>query len=249
MNHLARFEVTSYAFRLLLVVTVALVAGVWAQPAQAAHQNENVRRELFGGLEQRLAEADAAEINVLSPGNYDKARKSYAKAKEDFERGGNLAQIEKGIGESQMNLSKAFESADLARQLLEEPLAMRSELTSYDISPGHKELQNAEKKLVEAARETEGGNVQTVRNKAGESAREYRKATVKILKDEWWKQTEREMKQLKNGVGEDLYEGAETSLKAIEDNLKTLKDNNSFSVGDLLRDTRQGLDAVLARLQ
>jgi len=249
VNHLEIFEGTSHAFRLLVVVALTFAASLWALPAQAEQQNENIRMELFGALELRLAEADAAELAVLSPGNYEEAQKSYAKAKEEFERGGSLDQIEKDIAQSQQHLSKAFESADLAKQLLEQPLTMRSDLASNGIPPGHAELRNGEKKLVEAAREAEGGNVQTVRKKADEAAREYRKATLKILKDEWWKQTEQEMKQLKNGVEKDQYKSAETALKAIKDHLETIRETTAFSVGDLLRDTRHDLDAVLAQLR
>jgi tetratricopeptide (TPR) repeat protein len=249
VKHLERFEVATRAFQLLVVVTLMVAAGVWTLPTQAEQQNESVRKALFGGLELRLVEADTADLAVLSPGNYEEAQKSYAKAKEDFERGRSLDEIEKGIADSQANLSKAFESAEVAKQLLEEPLTMRSDLASYNIPPGHAELQNAEKKLVEAAQEAEDGNVQTVRNKADEAAREYRKATLKILKDEWWKQTEREMKQLKDTVEKDRYKSAEVALKAIEDSLKSMRETTKFSVGDLLRDTRYELDAVLAQLR
>jgi len=247
MDNFGTRRLQAPSFAVFVVATLALTLAV-TPSAVARQRNEAVREALFGDLERRFAEAESAELALLSPKNHEEARKVYDKALQDYQRGRSLEQIERYVAESAAYLDAAEASAATARQLLEEPLAMRSELSSYGVPRDHRELRNAERKLVEAARETESGSVPNVRRKSDEAAREYRKATLKILKDEWWKQTQTRLRQRRGSVPQERYRNAETSLKAIEAHLKSLDDKDPFSVGALLRDTRRDLDAVLAQV-
>ncbi len=247
MNTLGRYR--QRARGVLVLVAAMLALTLMATPSVAAGQrNAAVRRALFDVLEQRLAAAETADLELLSPKNYEEARKKYDAALEDYQRGRTLEQIERNIAESSAYLDAANASAATARQLLEEPLAMRGELFANGIPRDHRELRDADRKLVEAAREAEDGSIPNVRRKSDEAAREYRKATLKILEDEWWKQTRDQLRQRRDSVPQEQYRNAEASLKAIEEHLKSLDDEDPFSVGALLRDTRRDLDAVLAQV-
>lgn len=236
------------AFVLFFVGTLGMVLAL-SLPAAAQQRNETVREALFGELEQRFAEAETTDLAVLSPKNFEEATKAYEKALEDYQRGRSLEQIERKIAESTGYLEAATTSAASARQLLEEPLTMRRALFANGVASNDREIRDAERKLVDAARETENGRIPDVRRKAAEAAREYRKATLKILKDDWWKQTQAQLRQRRNSVPQQQYRNAETSLKAIESHLESLDEDDPFSVGDLLRDTRRDLDAVLAQVR
>ena len=161
----------------------ALVPVVFAQ---------TLRASLFEEADQRLAEAEAANVELLAPGDYERAMDRYGQASEDFERGRNIDRIRFGLTEVIRFLGQAIDSAEIAEITLVSMIktredALNADAPTYPVSAAL--WAEAEELFDEAARRLESGNIRAAREISTEAENVFRDAELTAIKDQYLSRT------------------------------------------------------------
>ena len=159
----------------LLVMAVPLMAS--ADSVMAVH------RQFFGDLKQQIAEAEAADAEVLSPERFAKAMKFYKDADSTFHQARNLESVRADIARSREWLNKAMQVVEISAITFAQAVQNRDNALSAD-APKYAATawQAAEKALRDAANEIEDGDLRGAREAARQVADLYQQAELQAIK-------------------------------------------------------------------
>jgi outer membrane protein OmpA-like peptidoglycan-associated protein len=193
-----------------------------SQEAPAASQEP--RGTLFARADALLAEARAADAEMLAPGNFERAMARYRAAEADLARGRSVERIRTALTEAQRQLRQAIEASEIAAVTLASLIKTREDAEGAAAPTFAAVLwQEAEETFDDAARRLESGDIRDARASGEEAEGLYRDAELTAIKAQYLSQTrallaEAEQRRVVRYAPEtyaralDLLEQAETEL-------------------------------------
>jgi outer membrane protein OmpA-like peptidoglycan-associated protein len=151
---------------------------------------QGLRESLFQEADRKLAEAEAANVALLAPGDYGRAMERYAEAEEDLARERNIDRIRFGLTEVVRLLDQAIESSEIARITLASMIKTREDAQNADAPTFANEFWTEAQELFdEAARRLESGNIRAARETSTEAENLFRDAELTAIKAQYLSQT------------------------------------------------------------
>jgi outer membrane protein OmpA-like peptidoglycan-associated protein len=151
---------------------------------------QNLRDSLFQAADRKLAQAEAADIALLAPGDYERAMERYADAEDDLARERNIDRIRFGLTEVIRLLDQAIESSDIAKITLASLIKTREDAESADAPTFASAIWTEAQELFdEAARRLESGNIRAARETSTEAENLFRDAELTAIKAQYLSQT------------------------------------------------------------
>ncbi|MEQ8860743.1 MAG: OmpA family protein [Pseudomonadales bacterium] len=147
-----------------------------------AAEDATLRAQLFGAADQALAEANAANANILAPTSYALGARHYRDAEQALARGGNLEDIRGDLAEAAANFAKASKHTTLAQVTLGETIAARNDAEVADSAQfASEQWRAAEVEFADAARRLEAGNINRAQRIAEDARELYRTAELAAI--------------------------------------------------------------------
>ncbi|MCB1843713.1 MAG: hypothetical protein KDI09_12185, partial [Halioglobus sp.] len=174
----------AFRFRLFCTVllTVLLLGSAGAQNA--------LRETFFKEADAAMATAEAADASLLSPRNYERARKAYDDAEEGLQRGRNIEYVRGKTGEATEYFGKATEAAKLAKTALAQVMKSRQDAANARAPALAAELwDKAQREFADAIRYLERGDLQRSKRQDIEATTLYRDAELKAIKTQYLSET------------------------------------------------------------
>ena len=153
---------------------------------------QDVQSSLFGEADKMIEEALSNELNLLSPGYYEKAFDDYQSAKAEYKDGANLKDIKEKIENVTKYLKVAKTKSEVSSITLKNSLSARKDAVKVEAILNAPELWlSAEEKFREAGEEVEDGDIPDAEEASKEAEELYRSAELASIKvlylDETWK--------------------------------------------------------------
>jgi OOP family OmpA-OmpF porin len=140
--------------------------------------------ELVNQLSSDIAGARMAQLNILSPGWYEKAENAFYSAQKDFEKGNEIADIRDSVLESSAYLARAEEIAAVSRTTLAETLKDRDRARSAGATKFEKEYRQVENMFLNLTRAIEKDNLSYAQQNRDKVAERYRELEVRAIKED-----------------------------------------------------------------
>jgi outer membrane protein OmpA-like peptidoglycan-associated protein len=151
---------------------------------------DELRANLFGPAEARLAEARAANAERLAPTGFEQATERLQKAGEDYERGRNIDRIRTDLSEVVALLNQSIEASEIAEITLASMIKTRADALNAESPTFAPNLWlEAQEKFDAAARRLEAGNIRQAREISDEAEALYRDAELNAIKAQYLSQT------------------------------------------------------------
>ncbi len=165
-------------FRMLVVSLVVLCC-----TTLAFAQSSDVKASLFRDVDAAMASAKQANAELLTPKTFGKAMKLYAEATRDYERGNNLEDIRKKLGETVTLFRESTNATKQANLTFAETLKAREKAVTAESSKhATKSWTEAEKELADATVKLEDGDVKSAQKSSGEISDMYRRTELEAIK-------------------------------------------------------------------
>lgn len=190
------------------------------------HAEDAARAALFQKVEAAFKVANRVDANQLAPRAYAEAVELFESANERYEKGQSLSRIQSEVDEAEKLLRQSVKSASVARKVLVEVIASRSNAIRADAEKySNAKWTSAEKKFTNAALRLEAGKEKAAQKLAEEAVQEYGEAELDAIKANYLTETRALIDQAKKDkVGraapitlaraEQLLQEAEESLQA-----------------------------------
>ena len=167
-----------HAFLLSLFVAISSMSNVASAAGSAV-----VHHQLFSEIEQSLANAKTAHVDVLAPQNYGKAVKYYKSAKNRFYQNRGLADIREDIARSQSYLNQAMATTQQSQTTFASVIQARTNALSASAPQYAAEAWKlAEEEFNEAASHFEDGKTKNSREDAKKITQSFYQAELKAIK-------------------------------------------------------------------
>jgi hypothetical protein len=159
----------------MLRKVVVLAASLVLVGTAAAQTEQAIRDQLFGAVDASKNAADTAKANMLAPAAYADALKIYTSAGDELAKGKDMDKVREETAEAKTLFDKATETAKLAEVTFADALTARAAAEKAEAAKYEKrDWENAEEKLLQAATQLEGGNMNRARDTAQEALEDYR---------------------------------------------------------------------------
>ncbi len=179
----------------IFTAIICMMMGGWHL---SVAQDAAIKQNIFGDLENQLNQSREQLIDLLAPESFQKAEAFFQEANEDFEQGKDLNTIKKKVKASRAYLNKAMEHYQLARITLATVLSARGDAIKAEAPAAAPKLfQRAERKLMDAAKKLEDGNVKKAKKMGIEAEKLYREAELKAIKNNLLAETWRILEEAK----------------------------------------------------
>lgn len=167
---------------LLLGLSVTLLS--WCHIALSADPASS--ESLLDPVSKRLAAAEKAKLDVLTPQSYERARKSFEKAQTRLQRGKSRESIKEALSAAETALAKAEENGKTANIMLRDGMearndALQVEANEYD----ERSWSKAEDLLRKAAVTLERGRIKSAENKTEAAVSAYRELELRAIKSSY----------------------------------------------------------------
>ena len=134
-------------------------------------------------VEQRLEQARAEQLQLISPGHFERAEDELRDARERYERDGSIENIRKRLADANEQLQQAEGLYEIGEVLLRGALTARSDAlaagaTEFAAEP----WDQAERKIRDAGRDIERGRQNDARERADEAVALYREAELRAIR-------------------------------------------------------------------
>ncbi len=167
------FRTLGRASAAIMLLTLAFVP---------AAQGQAIEDELKR-VEQRLEDARASQIDLVSPRHFSEAEKKLGEAKSRYERGGKIEEIRKRLSEVQSELTKAQGYEEVGKVLLRSALEARSAAAEAGAPEfAANEWKDAESIMREAGERVERGDQNGTRSRATSAEQVYRAAELVAIR-------------------------------------------------------------------
>ncbi len=170
-----------------LLVVVAFLLSTVGSLAQ-----DELRNTFFKDADAALAEADAADAQLLAPRSYDRGAKAYAAAEAGLNRGRNVLYLRDKTAEAASNFGAAKRAAELAKTILAQVLKSRQDAFNARANELSQEIwDKANREFAAAIRYLERGDLKSAKRKDIQATSLYRDAELMAIKAQYLTETRR----------------------------------------------------------
>ena len=170
----------------LVVIAAFLLSGL----TTVVSAQTDLRATLFKQADEARTAAQAANAEMLSPGNFQRGEKDYHDAERDLERGRNIAGIRTALADATEYFEKAEAAAAIARITLASVIKTRADALAAEADSFASELwTKAERDFTGAMTRLEAGDIKLARSRAAEAENAYRDAELASIKAQYLSQT------------------------------------------------------------
>lgn len=153
---------------------------------------DELRQTFFKDADAALAAADAADAELLSPRNYERAAKAYRDADAGLTRGRNIEYVRGKASEAQEHFTAATKAATLARTVLSQVMKSRQDAANARAPDLSADLwEKAQRQFGSAIRYLERGDLKRAKRLDIEATSLYRDAELVAIKAEYLNETRR----------------------------------------------------------
>lgn len=208
-------------FCLLFFVLSVVSACATGQTSSVSAINPDVSvNQSVYQLEASLSDARSRNIDVLSPGLFQKAQTSFAKAKQALEKGAKLSAINDYVADGSVNLRKAEEIAKVSQTILGAVNEDRDRALKAGAERLGKPYTNVENQYLKLTQAIENDNLSYAQNHAPEVQSGFRKLEIMAIKNNALGNTRKMMDDARkaklNKISPMAYRAAEQALKQVE---------------------------------
>ncbi len=133
---------------------------------------------------RRYVDAQAHQLNLISPRNFRRAADRLARAQQEHREGGRIEEIREKLRESNEALGQAEALREIGEVLMREALAARAGALAANAPEfAEPEWAAAEKKAEDTGRKVEDGNQNDARARAREAEQLYREAELQAVRN------------------------------------------------------------------
>ncbi len=182
----------------------------------------------------RLQAAAAANLNIIAPKAYSKARQKITEAESVYQRGANPTEVHKKLDEAQVELARAESLQEMGNILLGGALTARTDALMADapaVQDAKKYWRDAEKDLQDAGGKVESGDRNAAAQEAAKAEAGYREAQYLALREHLVAVSERVRKEAKDRGAEKkaatTFLKADTELAAAEQALRANREDQT----------------------
>jgi OOP family OmpA-OmpF porin len=166
--------------------TVCILAMLALQSAAG----QDLRDTLFADADKALADARAANADLLAPDTFEHAMDSYKDAEGDLQRGRNMDRIRNELGDATKGFQAAIEASQIASITLASVIKTRDDASNAHADTfASAQWNEAEESFNSAARHLESGDIRGARSRASDAETLYRDAELTAIKAQYLSQT------------------------------------------------------------
>ena len=174
----------------MTVTRFAVLAFLLATFAAPAAAQQDLRATLFAEADRALAEARAANAELLAPETFTRGAEAYASAEDDLARGRNMDRVRSALTNAARAFTEAGDAAEIANVTLAAVIKTRADATNANAATFAAELwAEASEAFDTAARRLESGDIRGARGRADEAEALYRDAELTAIKAQYLSQT------------------------------------------------------------
>ena len=168
----------------------ALLAGLLAALSGFSFAQTDLRATLFVEADRALAQARAANAELLAPETFARGAEAYASAEADLARGRNMDRIRSSLAAASRSFTEAAEAAEIANVTLAAVIKTRADATNANAATFAAELwTEGNASFDNAARRLESGDIRGARSRADEAEALFRDAELTAIKAQYLSQT------------------------------------------------------------
>ncbi len=188
---------------------------------------QTLRDSLFAETDAALEAARAVDAVTLAPRSFERGMKAYESAQEALERGRNVETVRKRLTEARERFEESTETARTSQLTLQVALETREDARKADAPTLSGPIwEDAEKKLADAIRVLERGDLRNGRRNATESESLYRDAELGAIKTRYLSETRRLLSEAERAkVGRFAPLTLERSRELLAEAEKALNEN------------------------
>ena len=154
---------------------VVLAASLLLAGTAAAQNEQAIRNQMFGAVDASKSAADAVHANLLAPAAYADALEIYTSAGDELAKGKDMDKVREETAAAKTLFDKATETAKLAQVTFADALTARAAAEKAEAAKYEKrDWEGAEEKLLQAAQQLEGGNMNRAKDTAQDALEDYR---------------------------------------------------------------------------
>ncbi len=169
-------------FAVLACLLAVFAARGWAQ--------QDLRASLFAETDRALAQARAANAELLAPATFARGMEAYMAAESDLTRGRNMDRIRSALTSAAKAFTDAGNAAEIANVTLAAVIKTRADATNANAATFATELwTEAGESFDSAARRLESGDIRGARSRADEAEALFRDAELTAIKAQYLSQT------------------------------------------------------------
>ena len=139
--------------------------------------------ELVSQLEAKLATAKANQVDVLAPGLFNDAQSAFMKAKQGFDKGIKLTDIQEYVAQGSASLKKAEEIAQVSRTILGETNKARDKALKMGADKLGDPYMKVENQYLELTKAIENDNMSYAQKNAAEVQAAFRELEIMAIKN------------------------------------------------------------------
>jgi OOP family OmpA-OmpF porin len=174
----------------MTVTRFAVLACLLATFAAPTAAQQDLRATLFAEADRALAEARAANAELLAPETFARGAEAYAGAGDDLARGRSMDRIRSALTNAARAFTEAGDAAEIANVTLAAVIKTRADATNANAATFAAELwADASEAFDTAARRLETGDIRGARSRADEAEALYRDAELTAIKAQYLSQT------------------------------------------------------------
>lgn len=163
-----------------------------------SHADDAARAALFQKVDTAFKVANRVDANQLAPNAYAKAVDLYKSANERFDKGQKPARIQAELDEAEKLLRQSVKSASLARKVLVDVIASRSNAIRANAEKySNSKWKSAEQKFANAALRLEANKEKAALKFAQEAVAEYGEAELDAIRSNYLTETRALIEQAK----------------------------------------------------
>lgn len=165
--------------RVVVLAAALLCAGV-----ALAQDQQAIRTQLFGAVDASKQAADGVNAKVLAPAAYADALELYTSAGDELAKGKDLDRVREEAAEAKTLFDKATDAAKLAQVTFADALTARTAAEKAEAAKYKKrDWEGAEEKLLQAASQLEGGNMNRAKDTAQDALEDYREVEADSINE------------------------------------------------------------------
>jgi outer membrane protein OmpA-like peptidoglycan-associated protein len=174
----------------MTLVRFAALACLLVALAAPAPAQQNLRATLFADADAALAQARAANAELLAPATFTRGLEAYMSAENDLARGRNIDRIRSKLASAARAFADARDAAEIANVTLAAVIKTRADAMNANAETFAAELwAEAGESFDSAARRLETGDIRGARTRADEAEALYREAELTAIKAQYLSQT------------------------------------------------------------
>jgi len=207
-----------------MVLALSMIVSVVA-PAQDLKDN-------IAEVTARMQAGAAANLNIIAPEAFAKARQKITEAESVYQRGANPTEVNKKLDEARVELAKAESLQEMGNILLGSALTARTDALMADapaVKDAEKYWRDAEKDLREAGSKVEKGDRSAATQEATAAEAAYREAQYLALRERLVAVSEAVRQEAEDRDAEKkaatTFLRADTELAAAEQALRTNRED------------------------